>query len=117
MKSYRHWPRAGDAVHSSEREDTGLRADGTITWVNREDEEVTVKWAGRKVVSVVNCFQWNGYTVRNHHYEIDGIWRHSLEVIDKPGLLLTGGDNDTFSFDDLEGNWSSSEGGKGAYYI
>lgn len=117
MKAYRHWPKAGDVVYSSQREEEGLSPGGRITFVDRDGEEVHVQWDGRKIVSIINCFDWNGHTVKTHHFVVDGIFYPSIISITQPYLLLPGGDVDTISLDDLEGNWSSSEGGKGAYYI
>lgn len=117
MKAYRHFPKRGDVVYSSEREELGLSFEGTITFVDRDGEEVHVQWGGRKIISVINCFDWYGHTVKSHHFVVDGIWYPSIISITQPYLLLPGGDTDTISFDDLEGNWSSNEGGKGAYMI
>lgn len=117
MKAYRHYPHKGDVIYSSAREEEGLSPGGRITFVDRDSEEVHVQWDGRKIVSVIDCFEWNGFTVKSHHFIIDGVRHHSLIDITQPQLLYPGGEIETLELSDIEGCWSSRDGGKGAYYI
>ena len=97
--------------------DQGLQPDGKIILVDHREREVTVRFDGRKIVCERNYFTWNGVQTFNVMYRIDGILHHPHTVLFDPCLLVPGGDTDTISFDDLEGTWSSSEGGEGRYLL
>ncbi len=115
MKAFKHWPpKVRDKLRNQSRLDDGLRPDAVIILVDREGEEVLVEYKGKTVVSVIDCFDWHGFTVRSHHWVIDGIMHHSN--VD-PSMLDLGGGLDSYCFDDLRGNWESSEGGEGLWMV
>lgn len=87
----------------------GKRHDGKITIVDRDFEEVIVQFNGHVVVFVIDCFAWQGHTVRSCYYRVDGIMYPPTVAVLCPDLLKTDGSTDSFSFDELRGCWSTLE--------
>lgn len=107
-------PRAGEPVINARRYEEGLREDGKVIKIFWDDEQVVVQYSGRKVVSVINSFIWNGRVTTSHHWVVDGIMHHSN--IDR-NLTHPGGDQEWFTFEEFQGTWESSEGGRGAWVV
>ena len=119
MSAWKHWPpRSGEPIRNTARTELGLRDDGVILMVDRENEEVLVKWHARKVVRVLDVFEWQGHTCTTFHYVIDGVWWHrNIDLTCHNWLRACAGGVDSFSFDDLQGCWSTTDGGEGCWLI
>jgi hypothetical protein len=116
MRSRHHTvPRVGDHIIVQSRDDVGLRSDGKIILVDREAREALVEFSGHKIIREVNYFQFKGHWVSNCMYRIDGVLHHPNTFLDLSCALHPGGDIETVSLDHL--NWSSSDGGDGAWFI
>ncbi len=104
-----HWPpRKGEPVRDDERT-------GVIVRVSRDDEEIVVSWPGRSVRTEIQCFDWNGHTCYTFFYRVNGILYSAAHMTAEMLRPVTRA-YDSFSFDDLEGNWFSSSNEDGGYW-
>ena len=106
-----HWPpKRGDPVRLDERI-------GKIIQIDRESEEVLVKWPGRKITTEFQEFDWQGHTCYTFMYRINGVLYHPNQFIgDAESLRPVTRALDSYAFDDLFGNWVSSEIEDGGYW-
>lgn len=110
INTYKHWPpRVGDRVVRMDRVREGKRHTGTISIVDKDFEETVVHFDGHVVKFVIDCYTWQGMTVRSMYYRVDGIMYPPTIALLCPDLLKTDGTTDSFSFDELRGNWSTLE--------
>ena len=118
MSAWSHWPpRVGERIRVEAREDKGLQSSGKIVVVDRTEHEVLIQFDGRKIIREVNYFEWNGHWCSNMCWIVDGIKYHQYLDVLAPEMLLPGGDVDNYSFDILQGNWSSTDNGEGQWVI
>lgn len=106
MNTDNHWPpKYKDFVYDEDRLDVCRNPHGTVVRVLREDEEVLVRFKGGSI-------RYERGLIR-----VDGIaYPDSLSVL-CPDWILRGGEIRTYSFDDFEGRWESSDGGAGCWML
>jgi hypothetical protein len=108
--SIKHWPpRKGELVRDSEYHE------GVIVRVSREDEEVVVRFPGRKVITEYQEFEWNGHTCVTFYYRVNGIL-YNANNMPTEWLRPVTRALDSYSFDDLNGCWISSSISDGGYW-
>lgn len=105
--AFSHWPpRVGDAVWMESRE----QHHGEISIVSWPDQECVIHFKGRKIVRLFSSYQVG--RLMTHHLsgiQIDGIlYPPTIELL-CPDMLVMDGGHDSISFDDLRGNWHSTE--------
>lgn len=101
------YPRRDDYVRLDGKE-------GKIIQVIRQDEEVLVSWPGVKVTEETHVFDWNGHTCMRVMWRINGI----LQAIntDFSHVRPVTRALDSYTFDELLGNWVSYDIEDGGYW-
>lgn len=118
--SRRHWPpRVGEEVFDARRERAGLSALGTIysvdrEWSDPEEGTVFVHFKGVRVTRFRRRIFWHGHLVTCMEFRINGIRYCADEVKGRKEQYEA---HLSYEFWELDGNWSSREGGEGCWSL
>lgn len=101
-----HWPpKNRDLLYDLDRLESDHNPHGCIIRVVRENEEVLVRFKGGSIKHERGLIR------------VDGIAYPSCVSVLQPDWVLRGGEIKTYSFDELEGLWESSDGGVGCWRL
>src|SRR5579859_490258 len=109
-----HSPKVNDRLYDATRLAEGRNPYGKIVRVLHRDEEIFVHFKGASVVYDLHPILdfANQAVARLCNIRIDGVLHHSSIRLTNPDMLLPGGDQVSYMFDQLT-NYESSDGGEG----